>query len=192
MAKFTDPPATKKTPKKLPVTAEFTLTIDPEVTKITHDGVTVPFKMDGPDEAASPHVFLRQGSFQKNNNSLDDRGPATTIRVDCERAEITITITGKRFVPVGIAFRRADDYEPGAIACRTGGRANPSPFSQLQIEEHELVFTDEPLGAIKGKWSGWNTGGNLPHHITYQFIVFVQDLVTGKVGIIDPEVENEN
>ncbi len=153
-----------------------------------------PYTLTGPEQKDSPCLYWTDGSMQKN----EDRSKPTTIHVgpDCPHAVITITIdSDENVVPVGIAFQRADGTKPNGVVCSTDpwrpkDPAHPeepndsTPFSRLQITGNQLEITIHRKRITK-----WTPK---PSHITYRYFVFIQNLDSGEIGIIDPEIEDEN
>lgn len=120
-----------------------------------------------------------------------------TVHVPLPGAILRFEITGElgqtnAYRPVGIAFRRADDTPPAAVAWSTGEHPLPlRPFSAFELNGHYVQITDIPQRRVmsldpeysKKPWPRW---------ITYKFSIFIQRDSDGAIGIIDPYIENEN
>jgi hypothetical protein len=91
---------------------------------------------------------------------------------------------GTAYLAVGVTFTSlADRSSPFAVACETGpGRPVGTPFGGLKLDDGELQFVDY-LPGIAAE----------PQAFTpYKFSILIQRVSDGALGLIDPEVENEN
>ena len=143
-------------------------------------------------------VALHVGHYQKKDTyrtPFEDSIP-TTIRLDKPNGVLQLKIVGKdgkadAYHPVGIAFSRADGTPPVGVSFTTGAtRPKDNPFAKVKFNEDlntiELDLVKIPNLHSQQKGSVGRT------HRTYRFLVFIQDAATGEIGIVDPELENEN
>jgi hypothetical protein len=139
--------------------------------------------------------FLRNGTYARGTEK-------TTIRVQKDpnvpsgsnvRTDASVVLQfkidandGESYMPIGIAFRRADKSSPAAVECTTDrALATDTPFSGLNIAGDVLTVTNSPLRKASPNVSS-------DTHTTYKFSVIIQRKSDGAIGILDPEIENEN
>lgn len=154
-----------------------------------------------PTFKVNPSVSLHVGHYQKPYTYKTDPRTPTTVRLEGPHAVLHFRIVGPdsedgRFLPVGVAFFRADGTPPIAtpwttgpkkVANFAGTRKVESPFSKLRL--------NEPLGTIEvdveriQKLRSIQEGSANVSHWTYRCIVFIQESGTNRIGMIDPEVE---
>jgi hypothetical protein len=114
-------------------------------------------------------------------------GGAPSIRVLRPGAALRFRVVGsddEPYLAVGVTFTSlANRKSPFAVACETGsGRPVGTPFGNLELVNRELFFADSLPGAAAS-----------PQTFTaYKFSVLIQRVSDGALGLIDPEVENEN
>jgi hypothetical protein len=118
---------------------------------------------------------------------LAPRASVPSIRVRCPGAELRFRVVGADDTPylaVGVTFTLvADRSSPVAVPCETReGRPVGTPFGRLALLDRELFFTDS-LSKVAAS----------PQTFTpYKFSILIQRVSDGALGLIDPEVENEN
>lgn len=136
----------------------------------------------------------------------------TTIQIDPSagsvvRLRFRITDGGgkyARWYPIGIALSRADGTYPLGAPITTGNRppgakpqkSNPkapdevdeSPFTDLRLNHDGPNVLEFNVRRMKVYSKAESRHGRT--HTTYRFAVFIQNLDTAQVGVIDPEVEN--
>jgi hypothetical protein len=133
--------------------------------------------------------FLHTGTYARGTEK-------TTIRVQKDRNAQThpnvvfqfkvTSSDGESYAPIGIAFARADKTSPAAVRCEmSSASAADTPFSGLNITNDVLTVVNSPLR--KG-----NSNVSTDTHTTYKFSVVIQRKKDGAIGILDPEIENEN
>jgi hypothetical protein len=99
------------------------------------------------------------------------------IRIGKGGAKLEFTIAPAEFRPVGIMFRNSRTR----ATVPTGSKH--SPFRKLKLSGATLEITDAfPMPAP----------GQTPSPKKYKFSVLVQRVLDGRVGILDPEFENEH
>lgn len=136
-------------------------------------------------------VRLTAGTFRKDPFS----SARTTIQVDLKRVVIRLEIVGEpgkrdRYFPVGIAFERADETCPIGRPWTTAPVCLPgSPFCAVKFNDppRTIEITDV-VTKVRDNNAKYANGT----HRTYRFTVYVQEALTGRVGAIDPEIENSN
>ncbi|MBI4624529.1 MAG: hypothetical protein HY736_15095 [Verrucomicrobia bacterium] len=129
-------------------------------------------------------VFLHRGMYAKSPLP-------TTIRVMAPGAVLKFTFVGpgEIYHPVGISFERADGTVPTAVLWDSYPAASlTTPFTGLAITGATLQFTVTPLRGL----ATTAPGPNPPPYVTYKFSVSIQRQSDQVIGIIDPEIENEN
>lgn len=148
------------------------------------------------------NVSLHVGHYQKRYTYEPDERIPTTIRLEANHAVLQLQVVDQdgqlgRYHPVGIAFSRADETEPIGAPFTTGAQRVPitingaekeSPFSKVTINvpPGTIEVDVERIAKLHSKTKDSDKKGS---HRTYRFIVFIQDLRTGTVGVIDPELE---
>lgn len=146
-------------------------------------------------------VSLHVGHYQKKYTYAPNKRIPTTIRLEANHAVLQLAVVDSkgqlgRYHPVGIAFSRADGTEPIGAPFTTGAQRVPimikgeekeSPFSKVTINVPPgIIEVDvERIAKLFSK----TPDSHKVSHRTYRFIVFIQDLRTGTVGVIDPELE---
>ena len=128
------------------------------------------------------NVVLKTGFYQLNVKG--------TIRVPRPGAILRFNIKaqkkGTTYRPVGIAFARADKTRPMGVhwsTNRTIGRH--TPFSGFQTDGRTMQITDLPL-------KRGNQHASPKNYTTYKFSVYIQRESDGRIGVIDPYIENQN
>jgi hypothetical protein len=143
-------------------------------------------------------VALHVGHYQKKETYKIPRENSipTTIRLDKPNGILQLKIVGKdgkgdAYHPVGIAFSRADGTPPVGVSFTTGAtRPKDNPFAKIKFNE-DLNTIEIDMVRIPNLHSH-QEGSVGRTHRTYRFMVFIQEAATGKIGIVDPELENEN
>ena len=164
---------------------------------------------DGKPLWVSGLISLHVGTFQKDYTKAAKPPIPTTVRM-LERQhgsaepprqaviKFVVAVTGtigSTYHPVGIAFLRADETSPVGVPYTTK-RITPGPTQNPgQIAFGDVKINEEPetvsmqlvqTFGVHTKHSDYGT------HRTYRFLIIIQEATTGKIGVIDPEIEDPN
>lgn len=146
-------------------------------------------------------VTLHVGHYQKKYTYATKPPIPTTVRLEQPHAVLAFEVTDKDgkagpYYPVGIAFTRADETTPIGAPSTTGAQKIPitvkdtkqySPFSKLSLNDpfRQIEVDVERIEKLYSK----TKGSEKASHRTYRVIMFIQELATGKIGMLDPEIE---